>query len=57
MVYNGKVYHPVNVTQDMVGHKLGEFSPTKTRLAVLLTIRHMLSRAFTDTQSELSDLT
>jgi ribosomal protein S19 len=26
-VYNGKVYHEVHVTEDMVGHKLGEFSP------------------------------
>ncbi|PSR78388.1 hypothetical protein BD289DRAFT_376803 [Coniella lustricola] len=28
-VYNGKVYHPVNITEDMVGHKLGEFSSTR----------------------------
>ena len=27
-VYNGKVYHDVIVTEDMVGHKLGEFSPS-----------------------------
>lgn len=26
-VYNGKVYNEVNVTEQMVGHKLGEFSP------------------------------
>lgn len=25
-VYNGKLYHPVTITEDMVGHKLGEFS-------------------------------
>lgn len=31
MVHNGKTYVPVNVTQDMVGHKLGEFAPTKKR--------------------------
>ncbi len=29
-VYNGKKFIPVNVTEDMVGHKLGEFSPTRT---------------------------
>ena len=29
MVYNGKVFHKVFVTEDMVGHKLGEFSPTR----------------------------
>lgn len=27
-VYNGKQFIPVLVTEDMVGHKLGEFSPT-----------------------------
>jgi small subunit ribosomal protein S19 len=27
-VHNGKEFTPVNVTEDMVGHKLGEFSPT-----------------------------
>lgn len=25
-IYNGKVYTPVTITEDMVGHKLGEFS-------------------------------
>ena len=28
-VYNGKVHIPVYVTEDMVGHKLGEFAPTR----------------------------
>lgn len=28
-VYNGMVYIPVDVTEAMVGHRLGEFSPTK----------------------------
>ena len=28
-VYNGKVHVPVLATEDMVGHRLGEFSPTK----------------------------
>ena len=28
-VYNGKVHIEVLVTEDMVGHRLGEFSPTK----------------------------
>ncbi|KAJ9160786.1 hypothetical protein NKR19_g2942 [Coniochaeta hoffmannii] len=28
-VYNGKVYHDVTITENMVGHKLGEFSPTR----------------------------
>ena len=29
-VHNGKVFHSVFVTENMVGHKLGEFSPTRT---------------------------
>ena len=29
-VYNGKVFVPVHATDDMIGHKLGEFSPTRT---------------------------
>ncbi|KAG9231803.1 mitochondrial ribosomal protein S19 [Amylocarpus encephaloides] len=30
-VHNGKIYHDVEITEDMVGHKLGEFSPTRKR--------------------------
>jgi small subunit ribosomal protein S19 len=29
MVHNGKTFHKIFVTEDMVGHKLGEFSPTR----------------------------
>ena len=29
-VYNGREHIPVYVTEDMVGHKLGEFAPTRT---------------------------
>jgi small subunit ribosomal protein S19 len=29
-VYNGRKFIPVSVNEDMVGHKLGEFSPTRT---------------------------
>ena len=29
-VYNGQKFLPVLVTEDMVGHKFGEFSPTRT---------------------------
>lgn len=29
-VYNGKKFVPVYVSENMVGHKLGEFSPTRT---------------------------
>lgn len=30
LVHNGKIHLPVYVTEEMVGHKLGEFSPTRT---------------------------
>lgn len=30
LVHNGKIFHTVFVTEDMVGHKLGEFSVTRT---------------------------
>ena len=29
-VHNGKVHVPVYVSENMVGHKLGEFAPTRT---------------------------
>ena len=36
-VHNGKKFIPVYVTENMVGHKLGEFSPTRT---VAAKVRH-----------------
>jgi len=30
MVHNGKAHLKVYVTEDMIGHKLGEFAPTRT---------------------------
>jgi small subunit ribosomal protein S19 len=30
LVHNGKQHIPVFVTENMVGHRLGEFSPTRT---------------------------
>ena len=29
-VHNGKTFVPVFITENMVGHKLGEFAPTRT---------------------------
>jgi small subunit ribosomal protein S19 len=29
MVHNGKTFNNVYITEDMVGHKLGEFAPTR----------------------------
>ena len=31
-VYNGKTFNQVLVTPEMIGHRLGEFSPTRTRV-------------------------
>jgi len=31
-VYNGKQYMPVEITIETLGHKLGEFSPTRTKV-------------------------
>jgi small subunit ribosomal protein S19 len=30
LVHNGKIFNSVFVTENMVGHRLGEFSPTRT---------------------------
>jgi len=30
LIYNGKKFIPLTVSEDMVGHKLGEFAPTRT---------------------------
>ena len=38
-VYNGKKFIPVIVTEEMVGHKLGEFSPTRTFTSMRATRR------------------
>jgi len=32
-VHNGRKFVPVFVTENMIGHKLGEFSPTRTFIA------------------------
>ena len=29
LVYNGKKFIPITISEEMVGHKLGEFSPTR----------------------------
>ena len=28
-VHNGKIFNKINITEKMIGHKLGEFSPTR----------------------------
>ncbi|KAL4931578.1 S19 family ribosomal protein [Aspergillus undulatus] len=36
-VHNGKTYHDVLITDEMVGRKLGEFSPTRKRFTYKLS--------------------
>ena len=38
-IYNGKKFIPITISEDMVGHKLGEFAPTRTFLVI-----HLLTR-------------
>ena len=30
LIYNGRKFIPLTISEDMVGHKLGEFTPTRT---------------------------
>ena len=30
LIHNGKKFIPITISEDMVGHKLGEFAPTRT---------------------------
>ena len=34
LIYNGKKFIPITISEDMVGHKLGEFAPTKSGIIV-----------------------
>ncbi|PWN26505.1 putative mitochondrial ribosomal protein S19 [Jaminaea rosea] len=31
LIHNGKSHVPISITEEMVGHKLGEFAPTRKR--------------------------
>jgi small subunit ribosomal protein S19 len=44
-VHNGNKFIPVYVTENMVGHKLGEFSPTRN-LAAMPVIRSKRDKPF-----------
>ncbi|KAF2145807.1 uncharacterized protein K452DRAFT_284190 [Aplosporella prunicola CBS 121167] len=36
-IHNGKIYNEVQITEDMVGRKLGEFSATRKRFSYKMT--------------------
>lgn len=37
LIHNGKNHVPVHITEEMVGHKLGEFAPTRKRFTYKYT--------------------
>ena len=39
LIYNGKKFIPITVSEDMVGHKFGEFAPTRQFAGHTLLIR------------------
>ena len=39
LIYNGKKFIPLTVSEDMVGHKFGEFAPTRQFLVILQQIK------------------
>ena len=43
-VHNGNKFIPVFVTENMVGHKLGEFSPTRISAVTPVTRRNNIGR-------------
>ena len=40
-IYNGKKFIPITVSEDMVGHKLGEFAPTERSLVIHQLIKKL----------------
>lgn len=42
-IHTGRSFHPIRITDEMVGHKLGEFAPTRTK------VLHKATRATTST--------
>jgi ribosomal protein S19 len=42
MVHNGKDFTPVQITEEMVGHKLGEFSATRKRFSYRYVFYHVV---------------
>ncbi len=39
LIYNGKKFIPITISEDMVGHKFGEFAPTRQFLDILQQIK------------------
>jgi len=58
LVHNGKNYTPVLISQDMVGHKLGEFASTKKPFAwkCVTLYFHMFSISDVNQQAEIDSI-
>ena len=41
LIYNGKKFIPITVSEDMVGHKFGEFAPTRHSLDIHQQIKKL----------------
>ena len=54
-VHNGKDYHQVVITEDMVGHKLGEFSPLSAMKCVICEHRSDITVALENRIFGISD--
>ncbi len=55
-VHNGKKFIPVFVTENMVGHKLGEFAPTRTYLRAWLRQEEQAQKEIADPLEELTSM-
>ena len=44
LIHNGKSFIPITISEEMVGHKLGEFSPTRNFLGTHLQIKKQLPK-------------
>ena len=51
LIHNGKKFIPIKISEDMVGHKLGEFSPTRTFSGHTPADKKAAETASTDTKA------
>ena len=52
LIYNGKKFIPLTISEDMVGHKLGEFAPTRTFAGHTPADKKAAKEATTETKVE-----
>ena len=54
MIHNGKSFIPITISEEMVGHKLGEFAPTRTFKGHTPQIKKRLQKSSSSTGSNWS---